>query len=140
MRATTIGSTAAAVNVPGDTTGFRGETHSGPALGQATVGPHQELLTRINYATGHLHNPYPDLPGPVFAHNDRFTFVAIPASSSTSRDALNAVAYLYAAQVLLHFDQTQAGKAAAESAAALEHHPDIIRVFTDALNSSGHAG
>ena len=78
-----------------------------------TAGPHQELKTRLTYATSHLHNPYPDLPGPVFYHNDRFTFVAIPTSGSTTRDALNALAYLYAAQELPDLDQTSAGNAAA---------------------------
>ncbi len=105
-----------------------------------TAGPHQELITRLNYATGHLHDPYPDLPGPVFSHNDRFIFVAVPTSGSTSRDALNALAYLYAAQVLPHLDQTKTGKAAAEAAAALQHDPEIFRIFADALTSSSDAG
>lgn len=105
-----------------------------------TAGPHQELITRLNYATSHLHNPYPDLPGPVFSHNDRFTFVAIPASGSTNRDALNALAYLYAAQVLPHLDQTTAGETAAAAAAALDRDPEILRILTDALNSSTGAG
>ena len=100
-----------------------------------TAGPHQELITRLDYATGHLHNPYPDLPGPVFSHNDRFTFVAIPTSGSTSQDALNALAYLYAAQELPDLDQTNAGKAAARAAAALDRDPEILRIFTQALHS-----